>query len=81
MRESRCRRERAVDGFDGVMTLDRVRRLESSCDCRDGLSELFVDCLPMRVPMSRRDCKDVCDRDVFGVVSVPGDCVLFEGRA
>ena len=77
-----------MDGVDGVKTRDRVRGLVLSRDCRDGdvtdrdgATELFVDCLPIRVPMLLlRDSVEFSERDVFGVVSVPGAWVVFEDR-
>lgn len=76
-RESRCTRKLLDDDgvrgvTDGVVILERDRVVELTGDRVDGVTELFVDGLPIRVPIAReRD--ELNDLDVLDEGVVRGD--------
>ena len=70
-RDSLCTRKRVDD--DGVVVLERICVLELTGDRVDGavvdldrFTELFVDCLPIRVPIRLRKRDNPCELEVLG---------------
>jgi hypothetical protein len=90
-RDSLCTREPVDDEglvgvADGVVVLERICVPELTGDRVDGavvdldrFTELFVDCLPIRVPIRLRKRDNPCELEVLGEGAALGSGLVLEG--